>query len=891
MGKVFNMDVKINERELKVRNKTYKYFRIEDLESYGYSVKNLPFSLKIMIENLMRRLGNGEVKIEHIESIIKREQVEIPFYPERVILQDYTGVPVVIDLIAMRNAVQRMGRDPNKINPVVPVDLVIDHSLQVDYFGTSYALELNKKLEYERNGERYSMLKWATKVFRNFRVVPPGNGIIHQINTEYLSSIVMEKNGYLFPETLIGTDSHTTMINGLGILGWGVGGIEAEAVVVGEPIYMEIPRVVGVKLTGQPKPGVTATDIVLSITQFLRSKKVVGKFVEFIGEGIKYLSLQDRTTISNMAPEYGATAGLFPVDEVTLRYMKLTGREKLVPIIEKYMKEQGLFYTGQEYSYDEFYEFDLSSVEPCVAGPKNPDERIPLKNLPDELKKLAGRERKEIELEISGTKYKFGDFSVSLAAITSCTNTSNPFVLMGAGLIAKNAVERGLKVKPFVKTSLAPGSVVVTEYLKNSGLLPYLEALGFHVVGYGCTTCIGNSGPLVKEVEEIMKNSDLYITGVLSGNRNFEGRINPYIKGTFLASPMLVVVYALSGRMDLDFEKDPVGLDPNGKPVYLKDIWPSDEEIRTYIEKFVSSDLYKEKYKNVFEGDENWKALKIPEGEYYEFDPKSTYIKEPPWFSDFSFEEKPLKDIINARILAIFGDNITTDHISPAGAIVSDPEILKNIDLNDKEKLKNIPPAAIYLLQNGVKPEDFNTYGSRRGNHEVMVRGGFANVKIKNKMVERMGGYTKYYPDGEEMSIYDAAMKYMQQGIPLVIFAGKRYGQGSSRDWAAKATALLGVKAIIAEGFERIHRSNLVDMGVIPIQIPEAINDLRGDELVDIIGISEMVPKGKVQITIKRNGNERKIEGILRVDTKAEVEYIKNGGILKYTLKKLLTKD
>ncbi len=891
MEKVFNMDVKINERELKVRNKTYKYFRIEDLESYGYSVKNLPFSLKIMIENLLRRLGNGEVKIEHIESIIKREQVEIPFYPERVILQDYTGVPVVIDLIAMRNAVQRMGRDPNKINPVVPVDLVIDHSLQVDYFGTSYAIELNKKLEYERNGERYSMLKWATKVFRNFRVVPPGNGIIHQINTEYLSSIVMEKNGYLFPETLIGTDSHTTMINGLGILGWGVGGIEAEAVVVGEPIYMEIPRVVGVKLTGQPKPGVTATDIVLSITQFLRSKKVVGKFVEFIGEGIKHLSLQDRTTISNMAPEYGATAGLFPVDEVTLSYMKLTGREKLVPVIEKYMKEQGLFYTGQEYSYDEFYEFDLSSIEPCVAGPKNPDERIPLKNLPEELKKLAGRERREIELEISGTKYKFGDFSVSLAAITSCTNTSNPFVLMGAGLIAKNAVERGLKVKPFVKTSLAPGSVVVTEYLKNSGLLPYLEALGFHVVGYGCTTCIGNSGPLVKEVEEIMKSSDLYITGVLSGNRNFEGRINPYIKGAFLASPMLVVVYALSGRMDIDFEKDPVGLDPNGKPVYLKDIWPSDEEIRSYIEKYVSPDLYKEKYKNVFEGDENWKALKIPEGEYYEFDPKSTYIREPPWFSDFSFEEKPLKDIINARILAIFGDNITTDHISPAGVIVSDLQILKNLDLNDKEKLKNIPPAAIYLLQNGVKPEDFNTYGSRRGNHEVMVRGGFANVKIKNKMVERMGGYTKYYPDGEEMSIYDAAMKYMQQGIPLVIFAGKRYGQGSSRDWAAKATALLGVRAIIAEGFERIHRSNLVDMGVLPIQIPEAINDLKGDELVDIIGIGEMVPKGKVQITIKRNGNERKIEGILRVDTKAEVEYIKNGGILKYTLKKLLTKD
>ncbi len=885
------MDAKLNERELKVRNKTYKYFKVEDLESLGYSVKNLPISLKIIIENLLRRVGNGEVRMEHIESIIRREQVEIPFYPERVILQDYTGVPVVIDLIAMRNAVQRMGKDPKKINPVVPVDLVIDHSIQVDYFGTSYAIELNKKLEYERNGERYLMLKWATKVFKDFRVVPPGNGIIHQINTEHLSGIVMEKDGYLFPETLIGTDSHTTMINGLGILGWGVGGIEAEAVVVGEPIYMEIPKVVGVKLTGSPKPGVTATDIVLSITQFLRSKKVVGKFVEFIGNGMKYLSLQDRTTISNMAPEYGATAGLFPVDETTLKYMKLTGREKLVPIIEKYMKEQGLFYTGQEYAYDELYEFDLGSVEPCVAGPRNPDEKISIRNVPNELKRLAGRERKEMELEISGTKYKFGDFSVSLAAITSCTNTSNPFVLMGAGLLAKKAVERGLKVKPFVKTSLAPGSVVVTEYLKKSGLLPYLEALGFHVVGYGCTTCIGNSGPLVKEVEEIMKNSDLYITGVLSGNRNFEGRINPYIKGTFLASPMLVVVYALSGRMDIDFEKDPVGLDPNGKPVFLKDIWPSDDEIRSYIDNYVNSDLYKEKYKNIFEGDENWKALKIPQGEYYEFDPKSTYIREPPWFQDFSLEERPLKDIINARILAIFGDNITTDHISPAGTIVSDPEILKNLDLNDKEKLKNIPPAALYLLQNGVKPEDFNTYGSRRGNHEVMVRGGFANVKIKNKMVERMGGYTKYYPEGEEMSIYDAAIKYMQQGIPLVIFAGKRYGQGSSRDWAAKATELLGVKAIIAEGFERIHRSNLVDMGVLPIQIPEPINDLKGDELVDIIGISEMVPKGKVQITIKRNGNERKIEGILRVDTKAEVEYIKNGGILKYTLKKLLVKD
>lgn len=882
--------------KIRMGKKTYEIYKLEKLKKYGYDIDSLPYSLRIILENLLRRYDGNIVKREHIENIINRKDAEIPFFPERIILQDYTGIPVVLDLVAMRNTLQRINSDSGKINPVIPVELVVDHSVQVDRFGTAYSLVENMKLEFKRNSERYSVLKWATNNFKNFRVVPPGNGIIHQVNTEYLSSIVMEKDGKLFPETLLGTDSHTTMINGLGVVGWGVGGLEAESVIVGEPTYISVPEVVGVKLVGKPVPGITSTDIVLSITQMLRGKKVVGKFVEFFGPGLKSLSLQDRSTIANMAPEYGATMGYFPVDEITLNYLELTGRDKnKIKMVEKYFKEENLFYSeSNAIKYNEVIEFDLSKIEPSIAGPKNPDERIPISSAKETLNKIVkdlnmeNRERKIIK--INDKDVEFGNFSVVIAAITSCTNTSNPYVLIGAGLIAKKAVELGLKVKPYVKTSLAPGSVVVSEYLKNANLLPYLEALGFHIVGYGCTTCIGNSGPLIPEVEKAIKENDYYTAAILSGNRNFEGRINPFVKGAFIGSPMLVVAYAIAGRIDIDFTSEPIGIDPNGNPVYLKDVWPDDQEVRDLISSSISPELYREKYAKVFEGNELWQKLEIPEGSMYTFDENSTYIREPPWFENFTLAEVGVDDIKNARILAIFGDNITTDHISPAGVILPDVTVLKNVDLNKPETYRMIPPAAIYLLKKGVKPEDFNTYGSRRGNHEVMVRGGFANVKIKNKMVDVLGGFTRYYPSGELMSIFDASMKYQKENISLVIFAGKRYGQGSSRDWAAKATALLGVKAVIAESFERIHRSNLIDMGVIPIQIDTSVDllGLRGDEIIDITGLKDLVPNKKLKILINKN---REIEAVLRLDTQAEIEYVKHGGILNYTLRKMLNKN
>ncbi len=879
------LDVK---RNIKVGRKSYGIVSLKSLEEQGYDVKSLPYSLRILLENILRRLDGVNVKEDHIKAILERKRVEIPFYPERIILQDYTGIPVVLDLVAMRNAVTRQGLDGSRINPVVPVDLVIDHSVQVDRFGTSYSLRENMELEFKRNEERYRLLKWAQKNFSNFRVVPPGNGIIHQVNTEYLAGVVVEKDNMLFPETLVGTDSHTTMVNGIGVVGWGVGGLEAEAAMVGEPMYIEMPQVVGVRLIGSPVEGVTATDIVLSLTQTLRKKNVVGKFVEFFGPGLKSLTAQDRTTIANMAPEYGATVGFFPVDEKTLEFLLLTGRSReKVKMVETYLREQGLFYSEEnEIRYDDLVEFDLSKVEPSIAGPKNPDERISLRESKEKIRGIVkdlGLENKEPKvIDIKGEKVLMGNYSVVIAAITSCTNTSNPFVLMGAGLMAKRAVERGLKVKPYVKTSLAPGSVVVRDYLERAGLLPYLEALGFHIVGFGCTTCIGNSGPLIPEVENAIKENDFYTAAILSGNRNFEGRINPYVKGAFIGSPMLVLAYALAGRIDIDFYNEPIGMDPNGREVYLRDIWPDSSEILDVIKENIGPDMYRERYSRVFEGNEMWKELNVPEDKTYAFDPGSTYIKEPPWFQEI--KKEGIDDIMNARILAIFGDNITTDHISPAGIILHDRSLLKNFDINRKETWANVPPAVIYLLQNGVSPDDFNTYGSRRGNHEVMVRGGFANPKIRNLMVDVQGGYTKLYPDGKVMSIFDAAMEYKSRGIPLVIFAGKRYGQGSSRDWAAKATALLGIRAVIAEGFERIHRSNLVDMGVIPIQV-EKLPTLRGDEIVNIVGLRDPYPGKKVRVVLSTGAE---VEGLLRLDTQAEIEYVKNGGILIYTLKKIL---
>ncbi|ADB86919.1 aconitate hydratase AcnA [Saccharolobus islandicus] len=839
------------------------YYPLKELEEKGYKISDLPYSIRILIENVYRNLDGNKITEEDLENITKwKVGEELAFMPTRVVMQDYTGVPLLVDLAAMREKMIQLKKDPKMINPVVPADLVIDHSVQVDYYGTVYSLEFNMKKEFERNLERYQFLKWAQGAFRNLRIVPPGKGIIHQVNLEYLSTVVTkaEVKGLLtaFPEVIIGTDSHTTMIEGLGILGWGVGGLEAEAVLLGEPYYLNVPEVIGVRLSGEIQEGVTPTDVVLYITELLRKKNVVSKFVEFFGPSLSLLSVPDRATIANMAPEYGATAAYFPIDDVTVSYLELTNRDG--EFVKKYSQLQDLFYDdSRKIKYTDVVEVDLSKIEPAIAGPRNPDERIVLREVKGKLSKEKKKKGKYVE-----------DNAVVLAAITSCTNTSNPTVMLGAGILAKKAVEMGLRVPTYIKTSTAPGSPVVAEYLRETELLPYLEALGFHLVGFGCTTCIGNAGPLPKHVEEDIKENGIETYGVISGNRNFEGRINPLLKGTFLASPILVVAYALAGRIDIDFYNEPIGYDPNGKPVYLRDIWPSLKEIKAYMNMALKPELYK-KNSNIFEGNELWNSLKTPQGDVYSWDEKSTYIRLPPWYTEEKQEE--LDDIVNARILLLLGDKITTDHISPAGPITPDS------------------PAGLYLKQFGVS--DLNTYGARRGNHEVMLRGGFFNPKMKNLLVEKEGGYTVHFPDRRIASVYEVAMQYKKEGVPLVIVAGKQYGSGSSRDWAAKVTKLLGVKAVLAESFERIHRSNLVAMGVIPIQIQDWRSlGIKGDETINIKGIKDLKPKKELVIEfVKSNGEKITTKGIARIDNNVELTYVKKGGILNYVLEKFLENE
>ncbi|NPA90454.1 MAG: aconitate hydratase AcnA [Chloroflexi bacterium] len=876
-------------------------YRIHALEEQGIAdVSKLPFTIKILLENLLRHVDGKLVTEEDVVALAQwkpqaDKRPDIPYMPARVVLQDFTGVPAVVDLAAMRDAMKRLHGDPAKINPHIRADLVIDHSVQVDYFGSIYALPYNAKREFERNQERYAFLRWAQRAFRNFSVVPPDTGIIHQVNLEYFARVVMlgEEDGekVAYPDTLVGTDSHTTMIAGLGVLGWGVGGIEAEANMLGQPLYMLTPDVIGFKLVGELPEGATATDLVLTITQMLRQKGVVGKFVEFFGPGITNLSLADRATISNMSPEYGATVGFFPVDMETLRYLVGTGRsEELVELVHRYTQEQGLFRTDEtpDPVYTDVLELDMGTVEPSIAGPKRPQDRIPLREAKSafyQVLKGFGREpsedngRKRVEVEFDGIETEVSDGAVVIAAITSCTNTSNPSVMMAAGLVAKKAVELGLDVKPWVKTSLAPGSRVVPRYLEDAGLLPFLEALHFHVVGYGCTTCIGNSGPLPEPVAEAVKEHDLIVAAVLSGNRNFEGRVNPLTRANYLASPPLVVAYAIAGRMDIDFQTEPVGYDPNGQPVYLKDIWPTQKEVREAIQRSLKPEMFKEQYKDVYKGNELWESLPVPDSDLYPWDPNSTYIQEPPFFKDMPLEPPPIREIRGARVLVLLGDTVTTDHISPAGPIPIDS------------------PAGQYLLSKGVDPRDFNTYGARRGNHEVMMRGTFANIRLRNLLVpDKEGGWTIYLPTGEVMTIYDAAMKYKEKGIPLLVIAGKEYGTGSSRDWAAKGTLLLGIKAVIAESFERIHRSNLVGVGVLPLEfLPGENKDtlgLTGREVYDIEGLSDDIQPGQL-VTVRardEDGTEKVFQVKVRLDTPIEVEYYRHGGILQYVLRHLVQK-
>lgn len=876
---------------ISVGRKKLKIFKLAWLEDQGLTnISKLPYSIRVLVENILRNCDNYLVTEDDVKSIAswqpKPPLREIPYMPARVLLQDFTGVPCVVDLASMRDAVKRLGKDPKIINPLKPVDLVIDHSVQVDYFGTSYAFDWNVKREFELNKERYVLLKWAQNSFKNFRVVPPGTGIIHQVNLEYLSKVVQVENGFAFPDTLVGTDSHTTMINGIGVLGWGVGGIEAEAVMLGQPYYITIPEVIGVKLTGELPEGATATDLVLTVTNILRKKGVVEKFVEFFGPGVSKLPIADRATIANMAPEYGATCGFFPIDEETINYLKLTGRENIAKIVETYAKEQGLFrYDDSPFpEYTDIVEIDLSQIEPTLAGPSRPQDKVLLREIKSQFEKILKENykvneepKKTVEILYRGQKNELTHGSVVIAAITSCTNTSNPTVLIGAGILAKKAVEKGLTTKPYVKTSLAPGSRVVTEYLQQSGLMPYLEALGFHLVGYGCTTCIGNSGPLPEPVSKAITENNLVVCAVLSGNRNFEARVHPLVKANYLASPILVVAYALAGKINIDFNTEPIGYDPNGNPVYLKDIWPTQNEIKETINKVLNSKLFKKKYADVFEGNEYWKEIPITEGELFDWDPNSTYIQNPPFFENLTLEPEPPRDITNAYCLGVFGDSITTDHISPAGSISENS------------------PAGKYLIERGVPKSEFNTFGARRGAHEVMIRGTFGNVRLKNLLLPGVeGGWTIHIPTGEKMSIYDAAMRYKQENRPLIIIAGKEYGTGSSRDWAAKGTYLLGVKAVIAESFERIHRSNLVGMGVLPLQFKEGENretlGLTGFEEYTIEGIAEnLYPQKTLKVIAKSNdGSVKTFEVIARLDTPVEVEYYVNGGIMQTVLRKLL---
>jgi aconitate hydratase len=884
-------------KSLAVDGRNYDIFRLETLHKAGFAnVSRLPVSLKVLLENLLRQEDNHHVVKGDIEALAKwnagaRQDKEIAFMPARVLMQDLTGVPAVVDLAAMREAMKRLGGDPKKINPLAPVDLVIDHSVQVDYFGSAEAFHKNSQLEFDRNVERYKFLRWGQTAFDNFRLIPPDVGICHQVNLEYLAQVVFraEKDGptFAYPDTVVGTDSHTPMVNGLGVVGWGVGGIEAEAALLGQPIIMLMPEVIGFKLYGKLPEGATATDLVLTVVQMLRKKGVVEKFVEFYGSGLSSLSLADRATIGNMAPEYGATIGYFPPDDETLRYLTLTGRDPhLIKLVEAYTKEQGMFRTDEtpDPTFTDTLELDLATVVPSISGPRRPQDRIPLTTskaafkdaLPSLMK--SGNAEKTVAVQMNGDKFELKHGSVVISAITSCTNTSNPSVLIGAGLLAKKANERGLKRKPWVKTSLAPGSRVVTEYLKESGLLPHLERLGFHVVGYGCTTCIGNSGPLPEPIANGIQEADLVAAAVLSGNRNFEGRIHPQVRANYLASPPLVVAYALAGSMEVDLYNDPLGADSQGKPVYLKDIWPTPQEVQQLMNQSVRSEMFRKEYSRATEGDERWNSMPVPEGELFQWDPQSTYVREAPYFENMTRTFGEPREIKGARALALLGDSVTTDHISPAGSIEKNG------------------PAARYLTNNDVLPKDFNQYGARRGNHEVMMRGTFANIRLKNFLAPGTeGGVTVHLPDKKQMSIYDAAMQYRKEGTPLIVIAGKEYGSGSSRDWAAKGPRLLGIGATLAESYERIHRSNLIGMGIIPLQFKPGENlkthGLSGFEKFDITGINAGL-RLRQELAIKATGDDGKtteFKVVCRIDTPAELEYYKHGGILEYVLRQLLS--
>jgi aconitate hydratase len=922
---------------LKVGDKSYEIYRLDAVPG----TEKLPYSLKVLAENLLRTEDGSNITKEHIEAIANWDpdadpSVEIQFTPARVIMQDFTGVPCIVDLATMREAVGDLGGDPDKVNPLAPADLVIDHSVIADLFGTANAFERNVEIEYERNGERYQFLRWGQGAFNDFKVVPPGTGIVHQVNIEYLARVVWERDGVAYPDTCVGTDSHTTMENGLGVLGWGVGGIEAEAAMLGQPVSMLIPRVVGFKLTGERPAGVTATDVVLTVTEMLRKHGVVGKFVEFYGDGVAEVPLANRATLGNMSPEFGSTAAIFPIDQVTIDYLKMTGRsEEQLALVEAYAKEQGMWHDPErEPKYSEYIELDLGDVVASIAGPKRPQDRIALtdaktafrkdihnyveENLPVEHTKLDeaveesfpasdpavlsfddsdaalpsaavgsnGRPSKPVEVQCEGRgEFVLDHGAVVIAAITSCTNTSNPEVMLGAALLAKNAVEKGLTSKPWVKTTMAPGSQVVTDYYEKAALWPYLEKLGFYLVGYGCTTCIGNSGPLPEEISKAINDCDLSVAAVLSGNRNFEGRINPDVKMNYLASPPLVIAYALAGTMDFDFESEPLGKDDSGTDVYLKDIWPSQQDINDTIASAISTEMFTKNYADVFKGDERWRNLPTPSGNTFEWDENSTYVRKPPYFDGMPPEPEPVTDITGARVLALLGDSVTTDHISPAGSI------------------KPGTPAAQYLDEHGVDKKDYNSYGSRRGNHEVMIRGTFANIRLRNQLLDDVsGGYTRDFTNGGKQAfIYDAAQNYAEQGIPLVVLGGKEYGSGSSRDWAAKGTTLLGVRAVITESFERIHRSNLIGMGVIPLQFPEgesaASLKLDGTETFDITGI-EALNDGKTPKTVHvkatksgdADGSDNTVEfdAVVRIDTPGEADYYRNGGILQYVLRNML---
>ena len=877
-------------KAININGSEYKYYSLIEAEKNGLEgISKLPKSLKVLLENLLRYEDDLSVTKNQIEAIkswlkTKKSNTEIAYRPARVLLQDYTGIPAVADLAAMREAVQEKNKDPNTVNPLSAVDLVIDHSVQVDKSANSDSFEKNVDIEFQRNGERYSFLKWGQQAFNNFRIVPPGTGICHQVNLEYLSKVVwsekFEKENYLFPDTLVGTDSHTTMVNGLSVLGWGVGGIEAEAGMLGQPISMLIPEVVGFEVTNKMPEGTTATDLVLTVVKMLRDKGVVGKFVEFYGKGLKNLTLADRATIANMAPEYGATCGFFPIDEETLKYLKFSGRDhNTVKIVESYAKEQGLW-ASEGIEFTDTLSLDMSTIVPTISGPKRPQDKVLLTDASKEFKKVfeeaTGRKKQNIS-KVSEKDYEIKDGSILIAAITSCTNTSNPNVLIGAGLLAKKAVELGLETKPWVKTSLAPGSQVVTDYLKKAGLNVFLDKLGFNLVGYGCTTCIGNSGPLPEEIVDSINSKDIYAVSVLSGNRNFEGRISPHIKANYLASPPLVVAYALAGHMEFDLYKDSLGKSKEGKEIYLKDIWPSNKEIEDTLADALNAEMFVKRYSNVSEGPKQWQEIKTENTSIYNWDSGSTYVKKPPFFENLPKDPEGIKAINDARPLLILGDMVTTDHISPAGNI-------------QKES-----PTGEYFMEHQILPKDYNSYGSRRGNHEVMMRGTFANIRIKNEMAPGTeGGFTKVYPEEKVMPIYDAVKEYKKRGTDLVVIGGKEYGTGSSRDWAAKGTKLLGVKAVIAESFERIHRSNLIGMGVLPLQFTDKMNrkklNLIGSELITIIELEKGIePSDQVLVEIKyASGDIKKIKTLCRIDTKNEMEYYKNGGILQYVLRKMM---